>query len=251
MPGRFGGGGVWGWGRSLLPGYVKYRPGCCVSAPPCKAPSSSSLSQLLSASLLLCFLRFRLQASPIACTLALAFSLSHSCVCFRVSSPDIPPLLFIVSFFTVNRNREFFHFVHPCCSWSVFASFWFGLVFFFFFGVGFWSSAYTFVCSPLRDLVFCAVLYRRRHWRRELEREVCVCVCVCVCERERERERLFICVLLDCHIIACLSSFVRLVKTDVKTSSLSFFFSKIFLRLSANEALFTSVSERGYTISSP
>ncbi len=84
--------------------------------------------------------------------------LSHSCVCFRVCSPDIPPLLFIVSFVTVNRNRGFFNFVHPCCSSSVFASFWFGLAFFFF-SVGFWSSAYTFVCSPLRDLVFCAALY--------------------------------------------------------------------------------------------
>ncbi len=96
----------------------------------------------------------------------------------------------------------------------------------------------------------CGVVLKETLAERERE-SVCVCVCVCERERERGRERLFICVLLDCHIIACFSSCVRLVKTDVKTSSLSFFFSKIFLRLSANESFLTSVSERGYPISSP
>ncbi len=98
--------------------------------------------------------------------------------------------------------------------------------------------------STERSCVLCGVVLKETlaEGERERERES---VCVCVCER------LFICVLLDCHIIACFSSCVRLVKTDVKTSSLSFFFSKIFLRLSANEAFLTSVSKRGYPISSP
>jgi hypothetical protein len=104
------------------------------------------------------------------------------------------------------------------------------------------------VYSTERSCVLCGVVLKETLAEGERER-VCVCVCVCVCEREREG--LFICVLPDCHIIACFSSCVRLVKTDVKTSSLSFFFSKIFLRLSANEAFLTSVSKRGYPISSP